>query len=240
MAEGYNKQEVARGEEGDALTVNVSLNVISFLEVNEIDQTLKVVMEIERTWFDSQLTLLHVQEDSNLNTLWEENYERIWYPKILFENIDLTKSNAERYKRYTIVRDMNFAPTVRDPGSKNTTNVFRGSDHKIVRTQEYTYYWRCVYNLKWYPFDYQTCKMGMNLPGHYRDIVILNPEAIHFSGNKEELTKYSVDKLVLCSKSNRSQLVFEVTFNRPLMNSILTIYIPTLLLLVIRYGQLNA
>ena len=80
----------------------------------------------------------------------------------------------------------------------------------------------------------------MNLPGHYRGIVTLNPEAIHFSGNKEELTKYSVDKLVLCSKSNGSQLVFEVTFSRPLMNSILTIYIPTLLLLVIRSGQLNA
>ena len=123
MAEGYNKQEVAQGEEGDALTVNVSLNVISFLEVNEIGQTLKVVMEMERTWFDSQLTFLHVQEDSNLNTLWEENYERIWYPKILFENIDLTKSNAERYKRYTIVRDMKIAPTVRHPGSKNTISI---------------------------------------------------------------------------------------------------------------------
>ena len=125
--------------------MNVSLSVVSFLEVDEIGQTLKVVMEMERTWFDSQLTFLHVQEDSNLNTLWEENYERIWYPKILFENIDLTKSNAERYKRYTIVRDMNIAPTVRHPGSKNTTNVFKGLDHKVVRTQEYTYYWRCVY-----------------------------------------------------------------------------------------------
>ena len=53
MAVGYNKQEVVRGDEGDVLTVNVSLNIISFLEVNEIDQTLKVVMEMERTWFDS-------------------------------------------------------------------------------------------------------------------------------------------------------------------------------------------
>ena len=69
MAVGYNKQEIARGEGRHALTVNVSLNLISFLEINEIDQTLKVVMEMERSWFDSQLTLLHVQEDSNLNTL---------------------------------------------------------------------------------------------------------------------------------------------------------------------------
>ena len=45
----------------------------------------------------------------------------------------------------------------------------------------------------------------------------------------------TVDQILFCSESNGTQLVFEVVLARPLMSSILTIYIPTLLLLVIRY-----
>ena len=233
--EGYSKNEIARAEDGNFLTVNVSLAIVSFLEVDEIGQTLKVILEIKRTWFDPRLTLLHLQEDSDLNVLWEKNYQKLWYPKLLFENIDPSKAFADRFLSYKILRNVKIAPMVRFGGSTNGTNVFKGSQHKMVRTQEYTYYWRCVYNLKWYPFDIQTCDMKMNLPRHYRDFIRLNPEKIEYKGDRDELTEYHVDKLIFCSKSNGTHLVFEVTLNRPLISSVLTVYIPILLLLVIRF-----
>ena len=233
--EGYSKNEIARAEDGNFLTVNVSLAIVSFLEVDEIGQTLKVILEIKRTWFDPRLTLLHLQQDSDLNVLWEKNYQKLWYPKLLFENIDPSKAFADRFLSYKILRNVKIAPMVRFGGSTNGTNVFKGSQHKMVRTQEYTYYWRCVYNLKWYPFDIQTCDMKMNLPKHYRDFIRLNPEKIEYKGDRDELTEYHVDKLIFCSKSNGTHLVLEVTLNRPLISSVLTIYIPTLLLLVIRF-----
>ena len=94
--------------------------------------------------------------------------------------------------------------------------------------------------------------MLMNLPKHYSFFVKLNPESIEYTGNKNELTEYSVDKIRFCSQGNGTKLIFEVRYfasvyffwqntffevilSRPLMSSILTIYIPTLLLLVIRY-----
>ena len=210
------------------------MKILSFLEVDEIGQTLKVVFEMKRTWFDARLTLLHLQKDPDLNVLWKKNFEKIWYPELLFENIDPSKNYSERYLIYMILRDMNVTPIVRNPGTTNSTNEFKGSEHKILRSQEYTYYWRCVYNLKWYPFDRQRCNMWMKLPKHYLDFVRLNPEKIEFTGNMDELTEYSVDEILFCSQSNGTRLVFEVTLGRPLISSILTIYIPTLLLLVIR------
>ena len=36
LTDGYNKDEIARAKDGDFLTVNVSLKIISFLEVDEI------------------------------------------------------------------------------------------------------------------------------------------------------------------------------------------------------------
>ena len=77
--------------------------------------------------------------------------------------------------------------------------------------------------------------MWMSLPKHYQDFERLNPEKIEYKGNKEELTEYSVDKILFCSLESGTKLVFEVTLGRPIMSSILTIYIPTLLLLVIRF-----
>ena len=236
MLEGYSKNEIARAEEG-FLNVDVWMRIISFVEVDDMGQTLKVILEIRREWSDARLTLLHLQEDQDLNVLWQKNYEKIWYPKINLDNIDPSKDSNARYEHYVILRDMNFAPTVQNGGSTNATNEFNGSQHKIVRTREYTNYWRCVYNLHWYPFDQQTCDMQMSLPKHYLDFVRLNPKRIDYNSDSEELTEYSVDKILFCTLSNGTKMVIEVTMSRPLISSVLTIYVPTLLLIVIRYLQ---
>ena len=169
-----------------------------------------------------------------MNVFWEKNYLRMWYPKIRFRNIDLSKSHADRYLTYRVLRDMSIKPIVRNPGTANATNVFKGSEHKIERLQEYTYYWRCVYDLKWYPFDTQTCNMRMRSPKHYRHFVKLVAENLEFKGSRDQLTEYYVDKVHFCAMPNGTLLVLGVTLSRPLMSSILTIYIPTLLLLMIR------
>ena len=207
--------------------------------MDEIGQTLKVVLGIRRTWFDSRLTWLHVKEDRDMNVLWEKNYLRIWYPNIQFKNIDLSKSHIDRYLTYRVLRDMSIKPIVRNPGTANATNVFKGSEHKIERLQEYTYYWRCVYDLKWYPFDLQTCNMWMASPEYNQRFVKLVAKELEFAGNRDELTEYYVDKVRFCSSSNGTLLVLGVTLSRPLMSSILTIYIPTLLLLMIRCKSCN-
>ena len=234
LTEGYNQQEMVHVKKGEFLNVDVVLNIKDFLMVDEVGQTLKVVLAVNRMWFDSQLTFLHIKSDPKLNVLWERSYDKIWYPKIIFENIDPSEDYNERRLVYKILRNMSVTPTIRNPGTFDSANVFKGSDHRIVRSKEYTYYWKCVYDLKWYPFDTQTCSMLFSMPQHQRNFVRLKPQKIKYQSNGAELTEYSVDKLILCSKSNGTQLVLEVTLGRPLMGSILTIYIPTLLLLVIR------
>ena len=174
-----------------------------------------------------------------MNVLWEKNYLRMWYPKIRFRNIDLSKSHADRYLTYRVLRDMSIKPIVRNPGNANATNVFKGSEHKIERLQEYTYYWRCVYDLKWYPFDLQTCNMWMASPEYNQHFVKLVAKELEFAGSRNELTEYYVDNMRFCSSSNGTLLVLGVTLSRPLMSSILTIYIPTLLLLMIRCKSCN-
>ena len=234
LPEGYAKSEVARAQEGKFLDVNVSVRIISFLEVDNIGQTLKIKLGMRRTWFDPRLKLLHLHEDPDLNTLWPKNYNRLWYPKIIFDNIDPSKDHDERHLGYTVLRDLNIAPILRNPGSTNATNEYKGSEHKIVRHQQYTYFWRCLFDLKWYPFDRQLCTMWMKMPKHNRNFVRLNSEKIEYKGNKAELKEYSVDEILFCSAAKGTKLVVLVNLGRPLLGSILTIFIPTFLLLLIR------
>ena len=218
----------------------MSVNFFDFLAVDEIGQTLKADFDITRTWFDSRLTFLHIQEDRDLNYLWEKNYQRMWYPQIYFANVDRIKGFNERHLLFTLLRDMTISPIIESPGTTNATKVFKGSKHKIERIQRYTYFWRCIFDLRWYPFDRQMCNMRMKMPRRYQKFLRLNPEKVEQKGIKAELTEYSVDKILFCSATNGTELVFSVTLGRPLLGSILTIYIPTLLLLVIRFEKYDS
>ena len=97
--------------------MNFSISIIGFVEIDEIGQSLKVILEIRREWFDDRLTILHLQEDQNLNGLWEYNADKIWFPQIYFENLDNSKDHDDRHVRYMILRDMNVPPVVRNPGA---------------------------------------------------------------------------------------------------------------------------
>ena len=235
--EGLNRTGIPRRfSNDDLLQVNVTMVVVSFLELNAMGQTLKATLNMKSKWFDGQLTFRHLQKDTDLNFLWETTYDQLWRPKLIFENIDPSKEHHERRLRYTVRRDLTMLPIMRNPGTTNASNVFNGSDHRIERSREYTYFWRCVYVLKWFPFDHQTCNMEVTFPKFYEHFVRLNPEGVEYHGDKDEMTEYSVDKMLFCSKGNGTRLVLVVTLGRPLLGSVLTTFLPTLLLFIIRFS----
>ena len=137
---GYIKSEIPRSAANHFLTVNVSLKIASFLEVDIKGQNLKVAFVLERTWYDSRLGLLHLKANPSLNVLWEKTYEKIWYPRLRFENIDDSKEHSFRHLTYTIYRDLKIEPKLINPGTENVANVFKGSEHKLVRRQEYNFF----------------------------------------------------------------------------------------------------
>ena len=102
-------------------------------------QTLRVVLEMETSWFDPRLTFKHLQKDDSLNVLWRENNVRLWRPKIIFANINPSDDQKDRNQMFKIVRNPMISPKV-----VNSTHIFKGSEHKLLRRMEHTYDWRCV------------------------------------------------------------------------------------------------
>ena len=93
--------------------------------------------------------------------------------------------------------------------------------------------WKCDFVYQWYPFDTQVCRMEMvsredNTEYHPVNL-FYNPEIA--------LNSYTLTKIKMCRTRllDKEAIVTEVTMGRPIMNNFFTVFIPTILLLVISF-----
>ena len=93
--------------------------------------------------------------------------------------------------------------------------------------------WKCDFVYQWYPFDTQVCRMEMvsredNTEYHPVNL-FYNPEIA--------LNSYTLTKIKMCRTRllDKEAIVTEVTMGRPIMNNFFTVFIPTILLLVIGF-----
>ena len=91
--------------------------------------------------------------------------------------------------------------------------------------------------MRWYPFDAQTCFMVMKLGGGSEELLSLTPGLLKYLG-PEELTQYYVKKYSIGETKLEAAkgLSISITFGRRLLGTLLTIYLPTILLNVIGHA----
>ena len=177
-----------------------------------------------------------VQEDSRMNILSPEKQAVVWFPEVVFDNMAQEDDWMEMLlsRRYYIVR--NPQNTFEPSAKTDMVNAFMyaGTENKHRLRKEFTILWICHYQLTWYPFDSQTCTM--EVLSQYVDLVDLNPDGISYSG-PEALTQYVVKNYRMCRTMIGSEegVVVDITLGRPLISNILTVFIPTLILLVINH-----
>ena len=122
---------------------------------------------------------------------------------------------------------------VRDNSYPNTAYLFSGSENFIKVTQEKSVYWVCQYNMFWYPFDSQTCSMDFFLSTNH---AVLIPHNLTYNGPKD-LSQYSVKSSKICTAfiNGYPGVKVAISFTRRLINNILTVFIPTIILLILSY-----
>ena len=74
------------------IPVNISLDILKILDINEVEGIFKVSFQLHSTWFDSRLVYANLKQDSDLNTLTEQEKEDIWTPNVVFSNTEIQAS----------------------------------------------------------------------------------------------------------------------------------------------------
>ena len=218
----------------------MSVEVINILKIDEVEGSFRTRLFLRRKWLDPQLSYRDLKKDSRVNLLSPSEAATVWFPEVVFENIASEEDWMEMLlsKEYNIVRNIegNFDPVA--VTDIDNAFMFSGDENSHYLTKEFTILWICSFNMMWYPFDTQTCAMQFKIVNKFADLVDLSPQNLTYSG-PSDLAQYIVKSYKMCrvkmQSSNMERVDVEISLGRPLIANILTVFIPTIILLVISH-----
>ena len=91
-------------------------------------------------WFDSRVTFYNLQENQGLNTLIQEEKDRIWTPSLIFDNTDQkVRTTTDEESLISVKRIGNFTRNTID----NVDNVYmyQGSENPLEMNRVYQTGW---------------------------------------------------------------------------------------------------
>ena len=209
-----------------------SLKILD-IELSESTETFVVKVSYTRVWYDRRLKYRHLKRESGveMNSLLTEELNSIWYPYVIFENMKSIPSdrNNDVSDTYWVVPNENYTHV-----AHNNMYIFKGSENALNLTKKYYIEWKCEYAYQWYPFDTQVCRMEMI---SRQDDTELHPVNL-FHNPKISFNSYTLKKIQMCRSIllDKEAIVTEVTMVRLIMNNLLTVFVPTTLLVVISFA----
>ena len=165
-----------------------------------------------------------------MNTLLFEESEAIWYPYLVINNVrnaeDVKKTDTLDIHRVIPNDDFNYV-------SENNMHVFKGSENVLSLTKEFSFEYKCEYLYHWYPFDTQVCPMQFV---DFNAGVNIHPTDLQHNPNIS-LNRYTLSRIRMCKSTihDMKAIVAEVTLGRPIINNLLTVFVPTILLVIISF-----
>ena len=230
IPQGYMRDLTPIPKTGHDVLVNFSINILH-IEIDEKTNTFVAKLSHTRQWFDKRLTYKHLKyNDQRMNVFPEAEVEAIWLPKVTFYNIRSSDafSKTDVYDVLEAIPNDNFTYKAED-----NMHIFKGSENSLRLTREHNVEWICEYKYHWYPFDSQVCRMEL-LDITYR--TDFNPIDLKHNPNIS-LSQYTLSRILMCKAfvHEIEAIVVEVTLGRPIISNLLTVFVPTLLLVIISF-----
>ena len=205
-------------------------------EIKEIEQILQLKFELRMTWVDARLDFFNIKLKETMNVISMAELNRIWLPIIIFDNTEEGQITINDDKAAATISRTGQG-TGSDSSISEDIDIYKGSENSITLSRLYNIDFFCDYDMRWYPFDAQTCFMVMKLGGGSEELLSLTPGLLKYLG-PEELTQYYVKKYSIGETrlETAKGLSISITFGRRLLGTLLTIYLPTILLNVIGHA----
>ena len=212
------------------------MDIIVVQEIKEIEQILQLKFSLRMTWVDARLNFFNIKMKETMNVISMAELNKIWLPVIIFDNTEEGQITINDDKASATINRTGRG-TGSDSSISEDIDIYRGSENSITLSRLYNIDFFCDYDMRWYPFDAQTCFMVMKLGGGSEELLSLTPGLLKYLG-PEELTQYYVKKYTIgeTTLENAIGLGVSITFGRRLLGTILTVYLPTVLLNVIGHA----
>ena len=218
----------------DFLRVNMTLDILDVVNIDQVKGLFYTLVSVRTLWYDSGLTYNNLKNESRRNMLHEES-KVIWSPSIVYEPVENTEKikPMQDEKSWKIIATNISDYQLNEPTENKNGLKFAGSKNLQDLTIQNSIEWVCNFDLFWYPFDTQSCSLRFYIKQDYADLF---PDMIAYSG-PIELIQFNIQNYTICSTMMKGRHGVEATivFGRPLISNILTVFIPTLILLSISH-----
>ncbi len=229
---------------GDDLKLKIlmSISIYRIVKLTETDSIASIQFRMHLTWRDARLNFNHLRDDTDRNILTEEEKLTIWTPEVVFHNTKDRFLSLNNVKTTILVKkqsDFQISPTSQTWKRK----LYLGSENDLIYSHTYSTDFQCEFQLSNYPFDTQECYMIFNLPARMENLLEFELTDIDYQG-PEQLTKYIVHDYFIVNTTDvkpsdlpegaaRSSKMIKLILKRRFTYQIITVYIPTLCLMVI-------
>ncbi|KAG7167884.1 uncharacterized protein LOC121867842 [Homarus americanus] len=226
-------------KEAASLPVTIKINIES-TTIYTTQMTMQLSYEIHMTWFDNRLTYRNLKTNDSLNKVPFSSMMSLWSPTVGFVNTEGHQHTTVDIESLLYLQ-RHHPPARRDNSAPGEVDLFPGEENPLTISRKYSTTFNCDFNLVLYPFDVQHCDMHLRMLSGSKNYLtfedISSSAAYHGS---ELLLEYQIKqpKLLYDNSQEFSEMMVRVTLQRRSGYSILNIYTPSMILIVISYVSL--
>lgn len=238
IEDDYRKEMFPRTSNGDPLQIYIKISVLALPKVDTLDLSFTADFYLTMSWVDPRLNFYDLQEASDLNSLSDSLKSRIWSPSLSFTTAKIIGGTVVDASVSTFV-ERSGSPAPDNTLNAIEANIYEGKDSRISMTREYFIDWACDYDLVYYPFDTQVCKMVFDMSGGTKDyLTLVVDEGVEYLG-KEYLLEYKVGgmlmKVLNKTESKFASMKVSLILTRLWFYHAISVFLQSILLLIVAY-----
>jgi hypothetical protein len=137
----------------EPIDVNISVVLIDIENIDEEKNEFKVKYMVSLEWYENRVTFHNLKTSMKMNVLTEDDVERLWIPKIIFENTKTSSNDEAVGTLIAVTREGQFKRSEYD--ILDEIEIFTGKENKLTKNQTRNDVFSCKFDLRNYPFDTQ-------------------------------------------------------------------------------------
>ena len=134
------------------------------LDIQEVAQYMELKFKIMLQWVDARVLFYNLKTDEKMNSLPLEEQLSLWSPTLVFWNTKKQLRTASDETTFASIKRAGNGSIISKEVNEDI-EVFEGSENPITMSRVYSIQFYCDYDMRWYPFDQQTCLIEMILDG---------------------------------------------------------------------------
>ncbi len=217
--------------------INISVNILSILDIVEVDGMIEIQLDLSLTWFDERLTLSNLKEMDDLNTLTTGERDLLWIPEVEFYNtVDKLSTLNDRKSFMKVLRQASFTRT--PMSDLQNSYLFNGKDNPLTISRVYSSKFLCDFDMSVYPFDTQKCSIIFVMKGNSGEFAKLVIDSLQYLG-PIDLAQYFVKEYKMTENVipvDIHAIKLELHFGRRLLSTFLTNYLPMVILCIVSFS----